>query len=305
MAATDGSQLFRQLGFCFGFEDEVLITGLPVFASAELPNNLPVSVGRLTKDLVLRSGAWTFWLPIREGRFPRVDDVIPSIAASCTKLILPPADQQFVKANLPKLRCPENDAVTLDLNGEIAIRTRENDAAPPTQLVLRRTSYAGQPITIVSARRYLQRAVELGFQEIDLQAPNAIIVCRGEKREFAWMPWSIESAIKSTPDTIDLVSTSAAASNRLPASIPPTSASMTTTTTTSVPAPTTNRVKSRLKPATTGKVNLIEQCQILRSKLRELLADTNEIVRAAKRQRQSERLVHTTLASLKQLQSVA
>jgi hypothetical protein len=303
VAATDGSQLFRQSGFQFGFQEEVLIPGLALFTSGEVPKNLPVSIGRLEKDIVLRSGPWTFWLPIREGRFPRVDDVVPSIASSCTKLVLPSADQQFVKTNLPKLRCAENEAVTLDLNGEIAIRTRESDAAPPTQLVLRRASYTGQPMTVVSARRYLQRAIELGFQEIDLLAPDAIIVCRGTNRDYVWMPWSIESAVKATSDTIDIVSTSTAVSNRLPSPIPHTPAPMPTNSTAAVPSPTSNRVKPRTKAAAMNKASLIEQCQSLRSKLRELLAETNELVRAAKRQRQSERLVRTTLASLKQLQA--
>ena len=71
-----------------------------------------------------------------------------------------------------------------------------------------------------------------------------------------------------------------------------------TTATASPESPAVRRKSIR----SANKAGLIEQAQSVRTKLRELLAETNELLRAAKRQRQQERLVRSTLASLKQLQ---
>lgn len=49
----------------------------------------------------------------------------------------------------------------------------------------------------------------------------------------------------------------------------------------------------------------LEQVVALRSSLKTVLGQTNELIRTLKRQRRESRLVETTLASLKQLQGVA
>lgn len=160
-------------------------------------------------------------------------------------------------------------------------------------------------MTVVSGRRYLQRAMELGFQEVDLLSPDGMTVCREPNRVFLWMPWSIESAVKHTSDTIDIDSTAPLSSRKaIPVTIPHSPTPMATTNVPSVTATAISRSKQRMTNAP-SKASVIEQCQSLRTRLRELLAETNELIRSAKRQRQSERLVRTTLASLKQLQTVA
>lgn len=49
----------------------------------------------------------------------------------------------------------------------------------------------------------------------------------------------------------------------------------------------------------------LEQVVALRSSLKSVLGQTNELIRTLKRQRREARVVETTLASLRQLQSVA
>jgi hypothetical protein len=310
VAATDGSQLFRQTGFTFDWEGETLIRGLKLFGSRELPLDQPVHVAQQDKRIVLRSGEWTFWLPLQEGRFPRVDDVVPLPSLTKTTLYLPPAQQQFLKENLPKLKCGGfNEAVTLDLNGEVAVRSRESDVAPPTQLTLTRASYQGEQMRLVSSRRYLQRAMELGFSEVSLIGPEAVIVCRDDQRAYVWMAVDPASAIAPGEDTVEIRSPNAIERlrPRIARHTPsdPTSSHSSATETPQPPTEpnTTNRVSPRKGKLAASHSGLIEQSLALRTKLRDLLAETNELVRAAKRQKQQERLVRSTLDSLKQLQA--
>jgi hypothetical protein len=51
--------------------------------------------------------------------------------------------------------------------------------------------------------------------------------------------------------------------------------------------------------------NPIEAAQALRTSLRETLASAHQLVRSLKRRQRHERIVATTLASLKQLQRLA
>lgn len=309
VAATDGSQLYRERGFQFGWEEEVLIRGLKLFATKELPTDQPIETALHDKRVVLRSGAWTFWLPVQEGRFPRVDDAVPSPSQTKTRLTLPPAQQQFLRENLPRLQGEGHPpCVTLDLNGHIAVRSRESEAAEPTQLTLTRASYDGEPLQVVSARRYLQRAMDLGFQEVHFCDPAAAIVCRDGNRDYTWIAVDPQLAVKATPGTAEIASPNAidlVRTRRSPvrSSMSDSFSSVPIPTMSTTPAP--NRIAEISSESAPSKSSLIEQAQLVRTKLRELLAETNELLRAAKRQKQQERFVRNTLASLKELQAAA
>ncbi len=318
IGATDGRQLLRQTGFEFGWEDEVLIPGSKLFPAHCPPADQPVQVGRLEKQIVLRTGPWTFWLPIQEGRFPRVDDAVPSPTLVTTRLSLPPAQHTFLRENLRRLRCEElNDSVTLEINGQVAVRSRESASAPPTELRLTRASHTGPDMRIVCNRRCLQRSLDLGFTEFSFISPEAAVHCREANRQYVWMPHDPQSAVQATADTVVIESPdsmfttrrghrqkrASAISNSVPVAIPSgeVSPSMPTPSTTETSAAPTS-TKRRKSASSASKISLIEQAIAVRTKLRELLAETNELLRAAKRQKQQERLVRSTLDSLKQLQ---
>ena len=76
----------------------------------------------------------------------------------------------------------------------------------------------------------------------------------------------------------------------------------TTTPTTDAPPATAPR-KKRTAATASPAPGPIEQATILRDQLRSLLAQTNQLVKSLKRQRQQQRLMQSTLASLKQLQA--
>ena len=53
-----------------------------------------------------------------------------------------------------------------------------------------------------------------------------------------------------------------------------------------------------------GQNELIDQAELLRSSLRQSLTHTVELIRSLRRHRQQSKLMRSTLASLKQLQTV-
>ena len=59
------------------------------------------------------------------------------------------------------------------------------------------------------------------------------------------------------------------------------------------------------RPKSDGNASPIEQVITLRTKLREAVNQTNELIRSLRRQKKQSRLVASTLASLKELQKVA
>ena len=57
-------------------------------------------------------------------------------------------------------------------------------------------------------------------------------------------------------------------------------------------------------PETNGNTSLIEQAETLRDSLQGSLSQTRELIAALKRQKKQSRLMKSTLASLRQLQTV-
>ena len=55
---------------------------------------------------------------------------------------------------------------------------------------------------------------------------------------------------------------------------------------------------------TNGSTSLIEQAETLKDSLQDLLSQTRELIAALKRQKKQSRLMKSTLASLRQLQTV-
>jgi hypothetical protein len=170
LVATDGCQLLVQGGFTLPWDGDVLVNRTPLFGSRVLREH-SLSVGRTETHVVLRAGAWTLALEVRVGdRFPDVDRALPAEGRPCTQLALDPDDAEFLGAALDRLpRGDEPNApVTVDLNGRIAVRAR--GAGGVRELGLNRSGYAGPPVRVQLNRRFLGRAVRLGFRVLGLGA---------------------------------------------------------------------------------------------------------------------------------------
>ena len=69
------------------------------------------------------------------------------------------------------------------------------------------------------------------------------------------------------------------------------------------PVPTPAAKRKRTSKSPNPAAGPIEQATALRDELRALLSQTNQLVKSLKRQKQQQRLMQTTLASLKELQA--
>ena len=139
IAATDGLQLLIQDGFCFPWDDAVLIPARKVFASRELPTGQPVEVGKSDDWVSVRIGPWTLHFKIeKEARFPHVEDHVPDADSAVTTLQLSDADALFLAKSVKRLPSGDdcNLPVTVDLNGEVAIRAEDDEQSSPTELIL-------------------------------------------------------------------------------------------------------------------------------------------------------------------------
>jgi hypothetical protein len=301
MAATNGRQLLVQDGFQFPWSEDVLVPASKIFASPEFPSEAPVAIGRNGEWAVFGVGPWMFWIRIqKEGRFPKVDDLLRKPAAARSHLSLDPRDAEFAVESIKWLQAGENSnrSVTLDLNGQVLIRSQADPSNAPTELSLARSSLKGEPVRLVANSDQFSRALAMGFTEFQLFGPDSAIQASDARRYYITMPFSADSAVLSNPATHrinSLDSTHSAAparSARKPTiSIPVASPEVTPT----VSAETV--IERAVSP--------IEQLHSLRATLREALVKTGDLVRTVQRQNRQSRLVKSTLQSLKQLQTVA
>lgn len=315
VAASDAHEVYRHAGFAFPFEQELLVERPLVFTLPELAGSERVSVGATDNHAVFGLGPWTFWLPLQtEAKFPRVDDVIPAEDSAKGKLDLAEVDAKFLLDNLARLPANESpeSPITLDLNGSVAVRSRPDDGTLPIELVLTNSCWTGTPSCINTNRKYLERAIKLGFRQVQVFGDESPAVCRDSHRNFVWALLSGGDGFERTKNTVSIPNPQQATTNS-----PPRSTSMKRRPTIQSPViePAANTEQSAAPEQTPPtkqrrtrkalEISLVDQAQALRSNLRDLLKQSAELVRSIKRQRQADRVLRSTLASLKQLQAVA
>ena len=308
VVATDGRQILIQGGFRLPWEGDLLIRRTPLFAVRELPRDRPVEVGKTDSHVVLRTGSYAMWLAIRaDARFPRIEQAIPAEQAAATRLCLDPEDARFLGRSLDRL--PGGDAhnapVTVDLNGEVAVRARAEGGGQVTELILARSGYTGEPVRLNTSRHFLARAVRLGFAEVQVVGPEDPVGCRDGRRTYLWQPLSRESAIGPSNDAVRIESGGA-----VPAAGPvehpqeevvvvePASTSRPEATQASATHGAANGVAAG---GTGGVVALIQEAEALHDALADAKARTHRLVGALRRHRKQARLTSATLAALRQL----
>jgi len=214
LVATDGRQLLTRGGFPFPWADDVLVRRSPVFAARGLPRDRPVSAGRTPTHVVLKTGPWTLAFEAVTGaRFPDVGRVIPDPGWASARLEIDPRDAAFLAAALDRLPGADdfNAPATLDLNGCVAVRTRAADRGPVIELVLSRSRYTGAPVRVHLDRRFLARALGLGFPALEFAGPDDPVVARDARGAYAWQPLSSGSAVAPGGGAVRVVSDTAGA----------------------------------------------------------------------------------------------
>ncbi|HEY5314386.1 MAG TPA: hypothetical protein VIK18_17770 [Pirellulales bacterium] len=315
IVATDGRHILRQGGFSFPWPDDVLVPALGVFGCKELPQDEPVCVGRTDDWVVLRVGPWTLWLWInKDGRFPKVDDLIRPASSASSRLTLSPSDADFLRTSMPSLPCDDqlHDPVTIELNGRVAIRARGEEQTRPTELVLTDSSYSGDAVAINTNRKFLARALKLGFAEFCFFSPNSPALCDDGSRQYLWALLEPVDAIKASDDALRIESpgqrhtaTSVHFKHRRTTITMPAKTSEPPVEQPTEQAP-AEKPRRRSKPAASAIAGSpIDQAIALRTALRAAAGQTNELIRSLKRQKRQTKLVASTLESLKALQKVA
>jgi hypothetical protein len=318
--ATDGRQLLVQGGFTFPWQEDLLIPGLPLYGCRELPLDLPATVCIGKTHVAVRLGDWTVYLAIdREGRFPDAAKVIPESAAQATKLRLSPQDAAFVADLLSKLPgCrQENAPVTIDLNGQVALRAREEGQVQLTEVVLAGSEFVGPAVRWRTDRRILIRAINLGFLEISINAADKPVVCKDNKNTYVWVPLDQSLAIPPSDQTIRIVSQEPTVpepiKERMNPSMPitnPTGRSQANgenhANGNGVKNANTNGFTENViaTPANSGLGSLIGEAQALRDYLHDGFKRACRLYVAIKRQKKQSKLMATTLASLRSLQQI-
>jgi hypothetical protein len=304
LVATDGRQLLVQGGFTFPWEDDVLLVRSKLWACPELPQDQPVRIGRQESRIVFQIGPWTDWLPtMPEGRFPETVHHVPRVDAATARCQLSGGDAEFLLQSLPKLPSDEelNWPVTLELNGSIAVRARAAGQASPTELVLNNSAWTGEPVRINTNRRFLARAVSLGFRDLFLFGPKPPAACQEGNRRYVWALLDPEAAIRPAESPIRLESPPArpTKSPQAPRRTPlppskkdkPETAERTAHQTTTPP--------DAKEPSTA-----IEQAAALRDLLRSAARQAGQLVRTLKEDRKQSRQLRAAMGSLRGLQSL-
>ncbi len=305
--ATDGRHILSQDEFQFGFDDDVLVPAGPVLGCRELDLGEGVAVGRSSDWIGFGVGRSLVMLKVqKEGRFPRIDELLPSPDAAPSRLELSAHDATFLADVIQRL--PSDDLqhspVTLDLNGKVLIRSRDAEQPRPTEVELTSSRLNGEPVVFNTDRRYVERAMRLGFREAFIYGPNSPVLCRDDRRRFLWALLDAKSAILRSEDAIRIESSSASVS-KSPSpkpSEPTMSVQNQPSVTTTEPVKQVHRIKQP-RPVTSG--GPIEQAIALRDALRNTTSVAHQLVRALKQRQRQSRIVESTLASLKQLQKVA
>lgn len=286
VVGTDGRQLLLQAGFALPWAGEVLVPALPAFAAPELPGPGPVRLGRIGERVLLQAGPWLLTLRVeKDQRYPDVASVIP-VGAGGPLLQLDPEDAEALADALPRLPGAEepNAPVALELGPGGAVRAA--DGQDGGGVALARSHVEGPPARVVVDRRFLLRAIRLGFRTIAMTRPGCPLVCRDGSRTYVFMPLDPGQDAPASPDP------------SAPGNPDPRSERRTA-------PPGNDRTDTRATrdgtPVGDGPPDLLAEAEALRGLLQDGVARAGRLVAALRVQRRQTRALHAALASLRRL----
>ena len=304
IAATDSSQALIETGFTFPWQDTVLIPASGAFAANVFSGADEVLIGRTEDWVSIQCDSLTLHLKIdKERRFPSIDLQIPTQGSAATTLVLADDDVDFLLTSTKRLPAVQecNAPVTVDLNGVVAVRAAEEDRSNPTELVLSNSRRIGEEMLFNTNRNFLNRAAELGFREIYLRNSEAPAYCQDDRRTYVWALLGAEGALHSDSQTTRICSpvTSNPQTHK-----PGTQTVMTTTQPTTTRSAAPRPTASAANNESDATPSLLQQAEALRDSLSNALSDTRDLIGLIKRNQKQNRLVETTLRSLKQLEHI-
>jgi hypothetical protein len=296
VVGTDGRQLLVQRGFVLPWADDRFLPALPAFACRELPADQPVSLGCSGKRVTVEVGPWLFSVECDSSmRYPDVDAVLPDPSRQRTRVRFDPEDIRTLIRELPRLpaQADKQRPVTLAAGKAVAVRAREGDG-PVEEVPLPRSKGEGPALEVVTDRRYLLRALQLGFDEVLIDKPGTPLLCTDARRSYLWMPLSDEAvAGQAKPQPVKEFG---------PAPSPPAAAPPQPRRNPTMPAndPRPDVIRNGAPPVGEPPDPLLE-AGALRGLLQEALARTSRLLAALKDQRRQSRVILSVADSLRKL----
>ena len=210
--ATDTRQALVVRGaFEFPWEDDLLMVPADTFGFPDFASDVPVEVGATDTHVVVRIRPWTMYFErITDRRFPDVEGACPVRDKVKTRVQIPAGDRDFLIKSLKTLLAGQapGSPVTVDCNGQFAIRAQVPGETPLTELVLSRSQVSGEPVRLVTNRRHLVHGLNLGFSELQVTGVNAPCIFDDEQRTYFWMPLGDHGALCPAKDGIRIDSAS-------------------------------------------------------------------------------------------------
>jgi hypothetical protein len=292
--------MLLQSGFEFAWDEDLLIPRRLVFGSSELPRGTNVQVGRSDGWVWFRMGCWSFAFAINEeGRFPPVESNIPDAEHAVASIQIESKDADFLVKSMKQLpgNSDRNSPVTVDANGSVLVRSKSEDAPHPVELLLAKSTRSGQAQCFNTDRTLLRRALDLGFRELQVFAPDQPILCADDRRKYVWAVLTSDDAVKPSDDTVQISSAVDPASGSSNPIQPQQETAVTK------PTPTSSKTNDQSTTSSSTE-ELIGQAEQLKVSLRETLSKTSDLIVGLKRHHKEAKIVRTTLDSLRQLQTV-
>jgi hypothetical protein len=192
----------------------------------------------------------------------------------------------------------DDQPITLELDRQVAVRARAEGEEPATEAILSRSTASGRPVRVCLNRRYLQRALKLGFTEIQIVGADRPVLCTNDQSVYLWMPLGNDAAVSPASDMrrISSVEGAVAPTCSLEGRQTPMPASHNNGHTTE------NSRPDASQPERWGIAEVIAETETLRGLLQDASARSARLLAALKYQRRQSRAVQQAMHSLRQLQ---
>ena len=202
LVGTDTRHLLVAGGFTFPFKDDLIIPRCGAFGLEAFQEFEDVGIARTDSHVVIRVGPWMFaFLIQKEGRFPDATSIIPPSSKARTTFRLDAEDAQgFLDRLAPALKgaAGKELVVTLDLMDVPSVRFDLDGRL--TEVPLPRSQVTGKRVRLCLSLPHLLRALEMRFQQFEINDPSKPIVARDGDRIYMAMPLSPPEELPPQPD---------------------------------------------------------------------------------------------------------
>ena len=291
--STTRVQLLIQEGYNFTWgESDVIVHASKIFGSKELReiDTDEMLMGLVNEFVYFSIGAVEFWLRGIDGKFPKVDSIVKP-AEDTTYLNIHPSDAKFILDRIDKLlgHKEHESPIHLSLDTNVWLRAYDQPQKTGIALELSGSTFTGKSASVSMNRLFLKNALTCGCHRIGIDpAGDKPVICAGEDKTFIFVPLTDASAPAAEHMDVIASSTQSAVTPKAPATAP-------------APVKRRRRTVKRDVVTPTGKAALLQSAEQLRNNLRDSLLQVNTLIREVKAQKQKDRLLKTTMDSLRKL----